>query len=65
MESQVKMLIEDEDGDWCEICGLTKYMANLGWCDKQKELRAQKKECPKLMQEEEKHERFKPKVYTY
>ena len=35
-------------GNWCKICALTIGMANLGWCDWQKKLRTQGKECPKL-----------------
>lgn len=38
-------------GKWCEICMLTIGMAKLGWCDWQNKLRAQGKECPKLIDE--------------
>ena len=39
------------DGKWCEICQLTIGMAKLGWCVWQNKLRAQGKECPKLISE--------------
>jgi hypothetical protein len=46
---------KDEDfdgwwgGEWCKVCALTIGMAKLGWCDWQKKLKAQGKECPKLL----------------
>jgi len=36
-------------GEWCKICALTIGMAKLGLCDWQKKLRAQNKDCPKLL----------------
>ena len=39
-------------GEWCKICALTIGMAKLGWCDWQKKLRAEGKECPKLLPRE-------------
>jgi hypothetical protein len=36
-------------GKWCKVCSLTIGMAKLGLCDWQKKLRAQGKECPKLL----------------
>jgi hypothetical protein len=40
-------------GEWCKICAMTIGMAKLGWCDWQKKLRTQGKECPKLLISEE------------
>ena len=59
VEGEGKGFDEWYGGNWCKICSLTTGMASLGWCDWQKRLRAQGKECPKLLSGENPKEKQK------
>ncbi len=49
MKQKDKDFDEWYGGEWCKICSLTIAMAELGGCTWQTTLRAEGKECPKLL----------------